>query len=141
MNVCQHLQPHQYPLVIDRVLDDHLGFTDALAHCHECGCTILLEMIDWRGSLRLFRMSVVDQIFAEELLRDLDRGSCDLARAGAQIAQFQQMHAKVTHLLLIDMSLPEIIGIRPVGVERLPRSSWRELPCDGRRIADFPHPS
>lgn len=140
MNVCQHLQPGTYPLVIDRVIDDHLGFTDAIAHCRECGSALMLEMLDWRGRLRLFRVSVLDEELVARLLRDLDRGSCDLDRAGSQIAQFQQMHADIDALLLLDTGVPEILALTAAGAERLPRSGWRELPCDGSRITRLLEP-
>ncbi|MCB1684884.1 MAG: hypothetical protein R3E82_22380 [Pseudomonadales bacterium] len=97
----------------------------------------MLEMLDWQGRLRLFRVSALAADFVAQLLRDLDRGSCDLDRAGAQIAQFQQMHARIDALLLLDSGVPEILALKPAGAQPLPRSSWRELPCDGRRISQL----
>jgi hypothetical protein len=130
MSVCEHLRAGRYPLSIDCVFDDNLGFTDCLAHCRECQASYLLEMIDWRGNLRLFRLSRPDPGQSARLLRDLDRGSCDLERARAESDQFRLANAEVAALLLIDMSIPRIAALLPPE-ETMPRSCWRELPCDG----------
>lgn len=134
MALCEHLRVGAYPLIIDCVFDDSLGFTDCLAHCRECGTTYLLEMLDRQGPLRLFRASCPDPDHSARLLRDIERGSCDLSRMGAESELFRLINAHITDLLLLDTAIPRVIATVPAQMD-LPRRSWRELPCDGAWIS------
>jgi hypothetical protein len=58
--LCDHIRTGAWPLRPELVLDDHLGATDAVVSCRECGRPYLMEMLDWRGHLRVMRMSVLD---------------------------------------------------------------------------------
>ena len=133
MPICEHLRSDSYPLIIDWVFDDAQGFTDCLAHCRVCHQSYLLEMLDWRRNLRLFRVSCTDPGQSERLMRDLEQGSCDLSRAAAESEQFRLANSKVVALLLLDTRTPRIIALVPAE-DDIPRHCWRDLPCDGRWI-------
>jgi len=130
--LCEHLRPGAWPLTIRLVLDDHLGPTDYLASCTECGRTYLLEMLDWRDPLRLLRLAVLDAEHAARLIHDLERGSCDAGRAGAEIEHARSTAAVLPWLLLVDIRGPGIEAVVPAPADRsVSGAGWRELACDG----------
>lgn len=134
--LCDHVQPGRWPFEVDLVIDEQMGFTDALVACRTCGAPYLLEMLDWRGSLRLMRVSTVDSRRVAGLLHNLGRGSCDLKRAGAEVQQLQAGATFTPWLLLLDATAMRIEALVPVPAGRkLPIDSWRALPCDGSWLA------
>lgn len=135
--LCEHVQPGTWPFEVELVIDEQLGFTDALVSCRRCGAHYLLEMLDWRGHHRLMRVATVASERVRALLHDLGRGSCDPKRAGASVEQVQAGAAFTPWLLLLDARAMRIEAIRPVpNGRKLPTVSWRALPCDGSWIAD-----
>ncbi len=136
-DLCQHVKVGAYPFQLQLCLDEHLGVTDALVTCKECDKPYLLEMLDWRGDERLFRVSLPDADQATQLVRDLTRGSCDITRAGAEVHHMQTTTAASRYLLIIDQdsspSAPAIVGIAQKPDDQpLPSASWRELECNGQ---------
>jgi hypothetical protein len=131
-NVCTHLRSGTWPLTIRLVLDDHLGPTDYVASCTICGRTYLLEMLDWRDPARLLRLAVLPADHAARLIRDLERGSCDAGRAGAEIEHARSTATVLPWLLLVDIRGPRIEALVPTPHgRRVPGAPWRELACDG----------
>ncbi|MFP6815998.1 MAG: hypothetical protein VB949_10080 [Pseudomonadales bacterium] len=131
-DICAHLTTGTYPFQVDLVLDDHLGFTDAVVSCRHCRQAYLLEMLDWANHDRLFRICVLNGDHAQRLIRDLTRGSCDLQRAGAEVQQMKTANSFSAWLVLVDTVGPRISAVARLPAERdLPGTSWRELPCDG----------
>jgi hypothetical protein len=130
--ICPHLIPGPYPFDSALVLDDHLGPTDWLIRCRSCATAYLLEMLDWDGARRLYRMRVPEPQAVDRLLRDLDRGSCDLSRARDQAHHFSLTSTRLAQLALLDLAAGELIEVLeiPEGTA-IPGASWRELPCDG----------
>ncbi len=130
--LCDHVQSGGWPFVVELVIDEQMGFTDALVACRTCGTSYLLEMLDWRDRERLMRVSTVDSSRVAGLLRNLDRGSCDLRRASAEVQQLQTSATFSPWLLLMDSTTMRIVGVVPVPPDRMmPTDSWRALPCDG----------
>lgn len=136
-DLCQHVKVGAYPFRLQLCLDEHLGLTDGLVTCRDCNKAYLLEMLDWRGDERLFRVSLPDAEGATQLVRDLTRGSCDISRAFAEIHHMQTSIPASRYLIIIDqnfsLSGPTIVGIAPKPADRpLPTTSWRELDCNGQ---------
>jgi hypothetical protein len=132
---CEHLEAGAWPLRVELVLDDSMGFTDALVRCRVCDRAYLLEMLDADAGTRLMRVAPVDPEVAAGTLHDLGRGSCDLTRAGAQVHQLQTASVFSRVLLWIDPKVPVILARVPVpGDHPLPAAGWRLLPCDGSWI-------
>lgn len=130
--ICAHLRPGTWPFQVCLVLDEQLGFTDAVVSCGECGRAYLLEMLDWRGNHRLMRLAVPGEDQAAGVIRDLERGSCDENRAQAELHHLRNLAPFARTLLLMDASGPAIEALVPLDDDvRLPGGSWRELPCDG----------
>jgi len=133
--ICQHLTPGHYPFDSVLVLDDHLGPTDWLVRCRSCEAAYLLEMLDWQGSLRLYRLRVPEPRSVDRLLRDLERGSCDLNRARDQAHHFSLTSTRVAELALLDLAAGQLIRmVKAPENEAIPGASWRDLSCDGSWI-------
>jgi hypothetical protein len=126
------VQPDSWPFEVELVIDEQVGFTDALVSCRTCGSAYLLEMLDWRGHQRIMRVSTVDSSRVQRLLHDIGRGSCDPKRAGAEVQHLQSSATFAPWLLLIDaraVRIEAIVAV-PEGAA-LPTVSWRQLSCDG----------
>lgn len=137
--LCEHLIPGPVPFVTLLVLDDHLGPTELLVRCRHCAtsepATWLLEMLDWLDDLRLFRIRTADPVAAAGLLRDLDRGSCDLRRAQEQVRHFGLSSERLSALLLLNQRTSQVSRIIEVPEgDLVPGAGWRDLPCDGSWI-------
>ena len=135
--LCEHIRAERYPFSVDLVMDDHLGLTDGVVHCRHCQRAYLLEMLDWADNERVYRISPVDAAHAHRLIGDLQRGSCDLQRAGAEVQHLKTANAFAPWLILVDMREPRIdcmaslLADEESSAPSLPGASWRELPCDG----------
>lgn len=129
---CEHIAPGPGPYRVTLVLDDHLGPTEALVHCKTCEQAYLIELLDWQGAMRLFRVAAPDGDATALLLKDLERGSCDVNRAGEEVRQFTLDSQPLPVLWLVDTSARELVGvIDTTGLGTIPTRGWRELPCDG----------
>lgn len=118
---------------IELVLDEQLGFTDALAACRICDRRYVLEMLDWlpeEPRRRLYRVSAMGEAQARSWLRDLQRGSCDLNRAGAERDHMLASADRLRYALAVDLAGPVVMAVVPLS-GREPVAGWRELPCDG----------
>lgn len=130
--LCEHVRPGEWPFSTELVIDDHLGPTDALMRCRRCGRNYLLEMLDWQAEWRVMRVAALDGAQAERVVRDLTRGSCDIARAGAEVHHLRTQAPPSRRLVLMDTRGPAIAALADVPPDvALPGRSWRELPCDG----------
>jgi hypothetical protein len=131
VTACDHLQPGTWPFDVALVIDQELYFIDALVRCRHCDAAYLLERLDQQQRKGLFRVSRADGRASERVLRDLARGSCDLNRAGAELASLKSQAPFLTSLLLLDLREPVILSIVDSGGAALPGDSARLLPCDG----------
>lgn len=130
--LCPHASPGHWPFEIELVLDEDPGITDALVRCRECGRSYLLEMLDRQGEHRVLRVAEVDSAEAQRYVRDLTRGSCDVSRAGAEVAHLRSRAVPSRVLLLVSTAEPRIEAVVPVPDDvRIPGAAWRELACDG----------
>ncbi len=118
------------------VLENHLGPTELLIRCTHCRQTYLLEMLDWRGSLRAFRISSAEDGATAALLVDLERGSCDVNRARVEVRHFTLTSNLQPDLLVLDSDKAAIDSVATVteSAQTIPREPWRHLPCDGSWI-------
>ncbi len=117
------------------VLDDHLGPTESLIRCRQCNAPYLLEMLDWQGGRRLYRVRAPEREAADALEHNLARGSCDLNRAAAELFQFSLAATPQPVLVLLNLeagSLERLIDVD--AASSIPSAPWRELPCDGSWI-------
>lgn len=136
--LCRHLIPGANPFETMLVLDNHMGPTEMLVRCRRCARPWLLEMLDWQDELRLYRTRVADPATTAGLLRDLERGSCDLARASEEARHFSLSSERLAVLLLLNSRTAELCSVfTPPQNMVIPSSGWRDLPCDGAWIRRF----
>ncbi|HEY5644646.1 MAG TPA: hypothetical protein VIS76_01770 [Pseudomonadales bacterium] len=133
--LCRHFQPGPCPWETELVMDDHLGPTESLVACRTCGRAYLLEMFDWAASKRLFRVRSPSPEAVSMLMRDLDRGSCDLRRAGEEVRHFSLASDRLPVVLLYDTATATLMARVPLDhAADVPWTGWRDLPCDGTWI-------
>jgi len=131
MTPCDHLKTGSYPLQLELLIDAELTFTDALLSCRFCQQPYLLELLDQRGNQQLFRVSMPDARQCELLLHNLNRGSCDLQRARAEVESLRNISPYLPCLLMLDASQPQILGLLDLQDAQPPSGSWRTLACNG----------
>jgi len=136
--LCAHVVPGPCPWETELVIDDHLGPTESLVGCRTCGRGYLLEMLDWRGDLRLFRVRAPAPAAVALLTRDLNRGSCDLNRAREEVRHVSLSSDRVPVLILYDTRSAAVVSRIPLdSPSDVPWAGWRELACDGTWIARY----
>ncbi len=132
--LCEHATVGAWPWRTQLTIDEHLGPTDAVMVCTHCGQRCLLQTIDWAGRERAMRVALVDPAEADGVARDLNRGSCDVNRAGAELDYLRSRARAVDVLLCVDAGGPAITARAPVAAAELPPGGWRRLACDGRWV-------
>ncbi len=89
-SLCRHVAesaPGARPFAVDLVLEERGGLTEALVHCRRCDAAYLITAIAERGprlTHRTFAIASVPRGVAAAFRRDIERGSCDVSRAGAE---------------------------------------------------------
>lgn len=132
--LCEHAQPGAWPWATRLVLDAPLGIADAVVACGECAQHVLVELIDRRGKLKVQRVSLLSAAEAAGVTRDLQRGSCDLGRADAELAYLRSRAVLTDTLVCVDDAGPRIVARVRMARADIPRAPWRELPCDGQWV-------
>lgn len=130
MTPCDHLKADTWPLTIEHTFTMLVVFADALASCDRCGQTYLLELLDVRNHERLYRLSLSSAEVSAGLIKDLNRGSCDLQRAQAQFDEFSRQSLATDKLLWTDSRANRISGLITADLP-LPVEHWQALPRDG----------
>jgi hypothetical protein len=131
--LCAHIAPGATVFELVLVLDDAAGPTDAVVRCRHCGAHWLLEMLDWLERERLMRMTPLNAKHTQTLIANLERGSCDIRRAGVEAASVFNGMARLQCLIAIDARDFSVTRLLRVPKElTLPAASWRSLPCTGR---------
>lgn len=125
---CSHLAGGRLEVVLS--LDDYLGVGEAVMRCPLCGQCYLVELLDIRESRRAFRLSVLDQRIADQLVHDLTRGGCDSRRSATEVQAVKALSPQSSFWLITQHgSFAELELIRTD--TPLPTSNWRDLPLDG----------
>lgn len=91
---CSHLDRGRLEVVLP--LDDYLGITEAVVRCSTCNQTYLIELLDISGIKRAFRLTAIEQAIADQLIRDLTRGSCDAQRAATEVQAVKTLYGPST---------------------------------------------
>ena len=93
------------------VLDDHLGFTDALVrHGND---TWLVEAVDWDPRTthpRLFRVGHIDESVVAGFLHDVSRDYCDLNRKVAQVSALGEQAQWARSVVAIDVRTGNVLA-------------------------------
>lgn len=127
-----HLAGGQLEVVLS--LDDYLGIAEALVRCPACHQHYLIELLDIKETRRAFRLTAIDPAIADQLVRDLTRGSCDAQRAATEVQTVKTLHAQSTFWLVAGNGSFTDLELNNANAP-LPTCTWRELPLDGRWLA------
>ena len=112
------------------------GPIDAIARCRACGSHALLRLLDWAPpsfALRVYSLAGLRAEDAALYLRNLERGSCQVSRASAELDALIAAAGPSTRVLALDIARERIVasGARAAGAggepgawpARLPRES------------------
>jgi hypothetical protein len=130
---CSHLDRGRLEVVLP--LDDYLGIAEAVVRCSTCCQSYLIELLDISGIKRAFRLTAIEQTIADQLVRDLTRGSCDAQRAATEVQAIKTRYVAPTLWLVTQHGAFSDIQLNQSHTP-LPTCSWRELPLDGRWLAN-----
>ena len=125
---CSHLEGGQLEVLLS--FDDFLGIAEAVARCPACHQRYLIELLDIKGTQRAFRLTTIEQTIADQLVRDLTRGSCDAQRAAIEVQAVKTLHAQPTFWLVSSNGSLADLQLNRADMP-LPTCNWRELPLDG----------
>ena len=144
--LCSHLAalaPGAAPfrLAPEEILDWYDGPVEAVARCNACGACGWLELLDWdpRRRLRIYALAAIRDADVALYLRDRARGSCDVARARAELEALAASAGPCERLVALE--LPELRVVAAAGAGAglgLPAGAWAEripAPADGRWFA------
>ncbi len=133
---CPHLPLHP-DLEVLLVTDATVTLADAFVQCHTCGQHYLIELIDIKGPANAYRIFALPEDAVAPTLRSLNRGSCDINRANAELAHISQVAEVLPGVLIRDESDSAQGLWRYVADTKnvhVPTAHWRNLPCDGQII-------
>ncbi len=136
---CEHLAGEP-TLHTELVLDAYLDLVDGFVRCAGCNQHYLLELVDLDADTRLYRVSLSDAAAVAATVRSINKGSCDLERARAEVLNLTTRSQPIEALLVKQRG--RFQGLVPLAPEiTLPATSWRERPHTGDVIAALLRPA
>jgi hypothetical protein len=137
--LCAHfasLVPGPAPFTIapEEILEYYDGPVVAVARCSLCGSCGWLELLDWEPPrLRVFALAAIRAADVALYLRDRARGSCDVARARAELEALAASAGRFERL--VALAVPELRVVAAAGLEtppHVPAGAWPErMPAPG----------
>lgn len=111
----------------------HDGAIDAIWRCRACGAHALARLLDWAPPHFTLRVYSLAALAAEDValyLRDLARGSCDAARARAELDALCAAAGPSEWLVALDVAAERVVAasLMPAGVAREPGAWPARLP-------------
>jgi hypothetical protein len=143
LSLCPHLAalaPGAAPprIAPDEVFDWYDGPVEAVVRCPVCGACGWLELLDWDPAqrVRIFALAAIRGDDVALYLRDRARGSCDVARARAELEALAASAGPFERL--IALALPELRVVAAVplaAAPAVPAAPWAERipPADDDR--------
>lgn len=138
---CSHLTS-QPDLEVLFVTDTYLSIAQAFTRCTACLQHYQIELVDLTTSIRAFRISTLPSQVVAATVQSLQKGSCDVDRAGAELS-FVSQSAELLPGVMLRQEHSEDAGdnktVRWLYTElapgmQVPRADWRSLACDGSFI-------
>ncbi|HEU4427143.1 MAG TPA: hypothetical protein VFT98_00180 [Myxococcota bacterium] len=93
------------------------GAIDAVVRCARCGAHALLRLLDWAPPRFVQRIYSLAALRAEDsalLLRNLERGSCQVARAGAELDAFVAAAGPSERLIALGVAQGRVVASAPL---------------------------
>jgi len=144
--LCAHLSAlaagaAPFRLAPEEILDWHDGPVEAVARCNACGACGWLELLDWdpRRRLRIYALAAIRDADVALYLRDRARGSCDVARARAELEALAASAGPCERLVALELPELRVVAVAGAGPGfALPAGAWSEripAPADAHWFA------
>ena len=109
------------------------GPIDAVVRCRDCGAHALLRLLDWAPPGYALRVYALAALRAEDtalFLRNLERGSCQVARASAELAALIAAAGPNERIAALDVAHERVVAaaVQPHGAIREPGDFPARLP-------------
>jgi hypothetical protein len=90
----------------DETLAWHDGPVTACVSCATCGASALLELLAWRPAdrVRVYAVAAIDAADVALYRRNLERGSCDLARRAQETEALHACAGPVERVIAVDLA-------------------------------------
>jgi hypothetical protein len=112
------------------------GPIDAIARCRACGSHALLRLLDWAPpgfTLRVYALAALRAHDSALFLRNLERGSCQVSRADAELSALIAAGGANERLVAIDLARDRVAASAglPSGESGEPAAFPARLPRGG----------
>ena len=132
--LCSHLAglaPGAAPFTVapGEILDWYDGPVEAVARCRSCGACGWLQLLDWdpRRPLRIFALAAIREADVALYLHDVARGSCDVARARAELEALAASAGPVERIVALELPELRVVATADAGPGvALPAGAWAE---------------
>lgn len=115
LQLCDHLlrlRPDSFqPEVVHAFLFQN-GVIDAIVKCEDCGAHALMRMTDWAPpdfTLRTYALSALRPEDSALYLRNVERGSCQVSRASAELAALVAAAGPVQQIFAVDTRCERVL--------------------------------
>ena len=116
LRLCEHfahLRAHAFQPDLAHTFLFQNGVIDAIVKCEECGAHALMQMIDWAPpefALRVYGLSALSADDSALYLRNVARGSCQVARASAETEALVAAAGPVERIFAVDTRREKVIS-------------------------------
>jgi ribosomal protein S18 acetylase RimI-like enzyme len=116
LRLCEHLmrlRPRAFQPEVVHAFVFQDGVVDAVVKCDVCDAHALMRMTDWAPpdfTLRTYALSALRQEDVALYLRNLERGSCQLSRASAELAALVAAAGPVQQIFAVDTRRERILA-------------------------------
>jgi hypothetical protein len=138
ISLCAHLAGDDLAALAvapDDALEWHDGPIVAVVRCAACGGAGLIELLDWTdgGRTRVFSLAGIDPAAVALYLRNVARGSCDLARRQREVEALVASAGRPERIVARDADGAVVRSVAwPSGVAP-PGDTWQERVRRGDR--------
>jgi hypothetical protein len=120
LSLCKHLsglRAGDAPPELAHALLWQDGAIDAVVRCARCGAHALLRLLDWAPphyALRVYSLAALRAEDSALFLRNLERGSCQVARAGAELDALVAAAGPSERLIALDLARDRVAASAPL---------------------------
>jgi len=120
LSICAHLSELRAGDAVPPVAHALLwqaGAVDAVVRCPRCGAHALLRLLDWappRFALRVYSLAALRAEDSALLLRNLERGSCQVARTEAELGALVAAAGPSERLVALDVARDRVVASAPL---------------------------
>ena len=116
LRLCEHLtrlRMHAFQPDVVHAFAFQNGVIDAIVKCEECGAHALMRMVDWAPPEFARRVYVLSALRKEDCalyLRNVERGSCQVSRASAELEALIAAAGPTQQLFAVDVRREKVLA-------------------------------